>query len=198
MNRASLFALSISVALFSGCASIGSSCADRYGIMYEAEDIVPKLDIKATLDSMARELCCNSDMECSTQKSVLVTDFADIETLEPNRVGLFLGEVFRGSLGESCKYSITQAEFSKYFKLNQSGLVVLSRDSSEIKNSEVGFGTKSMISSAIVGTYKYTPSVLYLFVKEINIDSGKIVKQVTREIPFSCIGNRVLEGDFIF
>jgi hypothetical protein len=116
----------------------------------------------------------------------LVTDFADLQTFLPNQSGLLMGELMRGSLNNVCCNKILQAEFAKYFKLSESGLVVLTRKVSEIKKDEY------TQSDAIVGTYSFqNNNKVVIFARKLNMDSGRISRMVTREVNYSCSGRSV-------
>jgi len=97
-----------------------------------------------------------------------------------------MGELMRGSLNKVCCYKIIQAEFAKYFKLSENGLVVLTRKINEIKKDDYSH------SDVIVGTYSYlNNNKVLIFVRKINIGTGKISKMVTREISYNCVGRSV-------
>lgn len=74
-----------------------------------------------------------------------------------------MGELMRSSLNNVCCYQIIQAEFAKYFKLSENGLVVLTRKISEIKNDEYSQ------SDAIVGTYSYLNNSKVVILQESSI-----------------------------
>ena len=97
-----------------------------------------------------------------------------------------MGELMRASLNKVCCYKIIQAEFAKYFKLSEKGLVVLTRNVNEIKKSEY------FQSEAIVGTYNYVNNnKVVIFARKINMETGKISRMVTREVNYSCLGRLV-------
>jgi len=165
-------------------------------------------ELKKVFVDIANELCVDTCNDCSRQaglqvktacgqndksessqetvnRTVLVTDFVDIQSFVPKQQGILMGELMRGSLNSNCCYRIVQAEFGKYFKLSESGLVVLSRNVGVIKND----GYKQ--PECIVGTYSIMNNKLILFVRRINTDTGKISKMVTREITYLCSGKQV-------
>jgi hypothetical protein len=162
-------------------------------------------DLKSLFQDMAREICSENCVESTAQgqggnltipvctkreggkpETVLVTDFADIQSFLPNQSGLLMGELMRGGLSKVCNYKIMQVEFAKFFKLSENGLVVLTRNVRDIKNDEYNE------SEAVVGTYSYlSNSKVVLFVRKINITTGKISRMVTREINYYCAGRSV-------
>lgn len=138
----------------------------------------------ATTDGRKASACQNSDG--ASRATVLVTDFADLQSFIPNQPGLLMGELMRGSLNNACCYRIVQAEFGKFFKLSENGLVVLTRKVNEIKKDEFHQ------SEAIVGTYNYmNNSKVVIFVRKMNVETGRISRMVTKEIDYSCTGRAV-------
>lgn len=164
-------------------------------------------DLKALFQDISTELCVDTCSDCPAsvvanggavtqtcgnrdgvnRQTVLVTDFADIQSYLPNQSGLLMGELMRGGLNSVCCYRIIQAEFAKYFKLSENGLVVLTRKVSEIKKDEY------LQSEAVVGTYSYlNNNKVIIFVRKINTESGKISRMVTRELTYTCSGRSVM------
>lgn len=198
MTRLSIlvFAGSLLIIALSGCATI----PERYGACYgkSLPTLLDSTDLKSLFQDIAAELCVDTCSDCAVRtpdvnvcansdeinrQTVLVTDFADIQTFIPNQPGLLMGELMRAGLNKVCCYKIVQAEFGKYFKLSENGLIVLTRKVSEIKKDEY------MQSEAIIGTYNYlNNSKVLVFVRRINTETGKISKMVTRELDYSCLG----------
>ena len=157
-------------------------------------------DIKSLFADIAAELCVDTCYDFTTRgyndkgtthdcancneinhQTVLVTDFADIQTYMPNNSGILMGEIMRASLNNVCCYKIIQAEFAKYFKLSNNGLVVLTRMANEIRKEEYNE------SEVVVGTYSFLANnKLLIFVRRIDMTTGKISKIVTRELDYSC------------
>lgn len=178
---------------------------EPYGACYNKSlpILLDATDLKALFQDMAAELCVDTCTDCAPRASekaipacaprddanrltVLVTDFADLQTFIPNQPGLLMGELMRASLNKVCCYKIIQAEFAKYFKLSENGLVVLTRNVNEIKKDEYSQ------SEAIVGTYNYlNNNKVIVFVRRINMATGRISKMVTREVNYSCLGRSV-------
>ncbi len=157
-----------------GCASVNCNIASH--------DILPRLNLKAVFDSVARDIC---SQRC-VPKTALVTDFLDIESYRPEREGILMSEIMRGSLSEVCCYQIVQGEFSKHFKLSKRGLIALTRNPEEIRNKEFPY------TEAVVGTYSFSENKLFVFVRQVNLKTGKIRKFITKEISYSCVGNQVV------
>lgn len=193
---------SILILALSGCAT--STPSIGYGACY-GKSLPVLLDstaLKGLFQDIASELCVETCTDCAvapaagkpatqlnanrdetSRQTVLVTDFADIQTFVPNQSGLLMGELMRAGLNKACCYKIVQAEFGKYFKLSENGLIVLTRKVSEIKKDEYAQ------SEAIIGTYNYlNNNKVLVFVRRINTETGKISKMVTRELDYSCLG----------
>lgn len=164
--------------------------------------LLDSTDLKALFGDIAAELCIDTCSDSVTRipddkgaahnctnrdeinrQTVLVTDFADIQTYIPNQSGILMGELMRASLNNVCCYKIVQAEFAKYFKLSENGLVVLTRKANEIKKEEY------VQPEVVVGTYNYlSNNKVVIFVRRIDMQTGKISKIVTRELDYSCSG----------
>lgn len=186
-----------------GCATIPEGYGACYGKSLPI--LLDSTDLKALFQDIAAELCVDACSDCVARSSdgkvgsqscanrdevnrqtVLVTDFADIQTFMPNQPGLLMGELMRAGLNKVCCYKIVQAEFGKYFKLSENGLIVLTRKVREIKKDEY------LQSEAIIGTYNYlTNNKVLVFVRRINTETGKISKMVIRELDYSCAGRSV-------
>ncbi len=201
-----LITLLVGLCLLSGCVT------DMvYGPCYgkTLPQLLDSTTLKPLFQEMAYELCTDSCSDCATRtpdgrlsvtpktcsleeirrQTVLVTDFVDLKSYMPGDSGLLMGELMRGSLNQVCCYKIVQAEFGKYFKLNENGLVSLTRRVSEIKHDDYPQ------PEAVVGTYNYlNNSKVVLFVRRINTTTGYVTKMATREIDYSCIGRKVVYG----
>jgi len=163
--------------------------------------LLESTELKPLFNDIARELCTEpcvgedgtpteTRSKCSggndsNDYSVLITDFVDIQSFAPASQGLLMGELMRGSLSSVCSTKITQVEFAKFFNLNEKGLVVLSRKVSEIKKDEYDQ------TEAVVGTYSYLNNKIVIFVRKINVVSGKISRMVMREVDYNCAGGIV-------
>jgi hypothetical protein len=177
-----------------------------YGIKLSLPVLLDSTDLKSLFEDIAAELCVDVCSDCATRvpddkgnivncaniddikrQTVIVTDFADIQTYKPEQSGILMGELMRAALNNVCCYKIIQAEFAKYFKLSETGLVVLTRNANEIKENEY------LQSEVIVGTYNYLYDYNYMhrnkvviFIRRIDQQTGKITRMVTRELDYFC------------
>ncbi|MDD2366429.1 MAG: FlgO family outer membrane protein [Desulfuromonadaceae bacterium] len=188
MNKIMVYVLSILITIsLCGCASQNKS--PRYTACYGKtfNQLLESTDLKHLFNGIAGELCSdNPSLEDNSKNHpILITDFVDIQSFTPAPQGLLMGELMRSSLSSVCGKKITQVEFANFFNLNEKGLVVLSRNVSEIKKDEYDQ------TEAIVGTYSYLNNKIVLFARKINVVTGKISKMVTREVDYNCTGGNV-------
>jgi hypothetical protein len=204
---------------FTGCTATltgGSNPQNPNGLCYYGMKLTLPLllestDLKSLFEDIAADLCVDTCSDCVTtvpdgrggmihcvdrdaiqRQTVMVTDFVDVQSYVPKRSGLLMGELMRGSLNKICCYKIIQGEFSKYFNLSADGLVVLTRDASQIKDDEY------YQHEVVVGTYNYLQDYYHLrrnklviFVRRIDTQTGKISKIVTRELNYYCDGREI-------
>ncbi|MBF0539237.1 MAG: hypothetical protein HQL03_13395 [Nitrospirae bacterium] len=182
--------------LLSGCggmlSEVSSTFRCRDNVAFN-DDIVTRLKLKDVFGEVAAELCgascaqgCLPNTPSCVGKTILVTDFVDIVTLMPRGAGLFMSELMRSSINNTCCYKVMQGEFRSYFKLSPEGMVALTRNPNEIKFPEY------LHNESIVGTYRLTDGRLYLFVRRINVYTGNISKFVTKEISYKCLGDTII------
>jgi len=206
LNHLRLCILVLCILMLGGCASVHvqGPCHGK-----TLAQLLDATDMKSLFQQVAYELCTENCSDCfnklpdgsvailpnlcqmedTKRQTVLVTDFVDIKTYMPELPGLLMGEMMRGSLNQVCCYKIVQAEFGKYFKLNEHGLVSLTRRISDIKQDAYPQ------PEAVVGTYNYVNNnKVVLFARRINTTTGHVVKMVTREIDYSCIGRQISYG----
>jgi hypothetical protein len=178
--------------LFTGCGVSTSTCFDQYGTTSKQE-LIYKLQLEEVMNDIAYELCnyngcnCASGLSKGCPTTLISTDFVDVKSLRSNKAGMFLNELLRSSMSERCCSKIIQAEFGKYFRLNnKEGFVSLTRDIDKIKTPQY------RNSKAIVSTYSISDSNLYLFVRVVDINSGKIIRMIKKKVSFICIGDTVV------
>jgi len=178
-----------------GCANLDftpSQCVSR-----SLPSLLDATDLKKIFTGMARELCQASDgaSDCGTGRTscaaakeaqtILVTDFANIDTYIPGSEGLLMGELMRSALNSNCSAKIIQAEFGKYYKLSAQGLVALDRSVDEISRDTYPY------QNIVVGTYSFHGSKLLMFVRKIGGRTGVVNRMLTREIDYTCRGAEI-------
>jgi hypothetical protein len=169
-----------------------STCFNGYDTSSKKE-IIYKLALEDVMNDIAYEICnyngcsCSGGLNTRCPSTIISTDFVDIKSYKSDKAGMFLNELFRSSMSNLCCSKIVQAEFGKYFRLNsKDGFVSLTRDTDKIKKPEYSN------SKAIVSTYNISDSNLYLFVRVVNINTGKILKMINKKVSFMCVGDSVI------
>lgn len=190
------------ILLLGGCVHV--THIDCYGT---ADDIIPRLDLKDVFTMMACELCGNCtqttiddsnsseayettasshvtftepDAKRKLSGTLMITDFVDLNTLKPGKAGILMAELLKSRLIQSCSVKIYQVEFSRFFSLDSDGFIVLTRDPKNIRNDEFSGG------NCMVGTYSFSKDRLHIFIKLIDMNTGKITRMVDREISIFC------------
>lgn len=147
-------------------------------------DIVAKIDGRQLMDELAVGLCPPTYEESKygqkKQNVVIIPDFVDINSLQPERIGVVLGEVFRASIFNKCKTPIRQVELARDFKLNSNGLMALSRNKEEVR--QPAFDA----STAILGTYDINRNKLTIIARTVDIESSTYLAISSKEVSWIC------------
>ncbi|GAB6076209.1 FlgO family outer membrane protein [Desulfurobacterium crinifex] len=169
--------------LFTSC-SISNPFVNKYRFtpQISVDSIIPNLNLSESISDMASKLC-----SYTSGRTIVVTDFVDLETLKPGKSGLLLSELLKSKLSEICNAKVVQVEFSKYFTIGQNGFRVLTRNIHELKE------VKQPITIAIVGTYNLSQNRLYLFSHVLNIQTGVVYKMVDEEISYKVEGFTIFQ-----
>ena len=109
-------------------------------------------------------------------KQIYVVDFMNIKNLDlTSQLGLFLSSEVKSNVSHLYGYKIRELEYMKYFKMNETGTKLLSRDTKDIlKDFEKTY--------ALVGTYAITQRQLILYLKLIDMKSGNILSTTSESI----------------
>jgi hypothetical protein len=176
------FFLFIFVSLLTSC-TVSNPFVNKYRFtpQISVDSVVPNLNLTKPISDMASKLC-----PYVSGRTILVTDFVDIETLKPGKSGLLLSELLKSKLSGTCNVRVVQVEFSKYFTIGKNGFRVLTRNIEELRD------IKQPVTIAVVGTYNLSQNRLYLFSHVLNIQTGIVYKMVDEEI------NYKIEGFTIF
>lgn len=164
--RTLLFLLPLLITLQSCAPLTQSSCIYQLS----AVERVSSAKLEEPLKEIALELCSKAE------HPVIIPDFLELKSLKASSIGLMLGELLRSHYSQECKGKIIQVEFPKHFQLTNDGLIALTRNPELIKQQQVS------LREAIIGTYSYTDSILRVFVRKIDVDTGVIKKMMTKEI----------------
>ena len=130
-------------------------------------------DFSKNFDEISKDFC-----KFINYRKVILTDIVNYKTLKPTPAGEFLTEFFRNSLVNKCNTSIYQIEIRKKIKINNIGTSAFSRNVNDIKNKQL----KS--TYLITGTYSMTDNFVIIFVRLINLRTGKIILSKTKKIRY--------------
>ena len=163
-----------------GCAGPRQLTIEQCGLF--TNDVLARLDTRRISDDMVAGLCPPApDPNALPQDTaVVVPDLVDVQTLQANRLGKSMGELFRASINKICKVPIRQVELSRQFKLNPDGLTALSRNHAEVRDSSFPANV------AIVGTYHLQSDKLTLVGRRIDLETSTILAVSTVEATWRC------------
>lgn len=109
-------------------------------------------------------------------KYIYVVDFMNIKNLDlTSQLGFFLSTEIKSNISHFYGYRVKELEYMKYFKMNESGTKLLSRDTKDVSNNFEK-------TYALVGTYAITQRQLILYLKLIEMKSGNILSTTSESI----------------
>lgn len=162
-----------------GCASevTGSNC------QISSRDLLSQIDTRELMNGLVEGLCpprSASTSSLQNQDVLIVPDVVDVHSLQPDRLGVALGEILRASIFKICQIPIRQVELSREFRLSSDGLMALSRNPKEVRQPAF------QASTAIIGTYHIDGSKLILVGRRVDIESSTYLAVTTKEISLTC------------
>ena len=166
--------------LLAGCAS----SVPMTKCQVSSRDILSRLDTRQVVDELVAGIC-PGDLQAQNflqrqPDAVIVPDFVDVHTLQPDRMGVALGDVFRASVFNVCKVPIRQAELSRNFKLTPGGLTALTRNPAEVREKDFP------ASMAMIGTYNLDGNKLTLVARRVDLESSVFLAVSSKEVTWSC------------
>ncbi len=157
-----------------------------------ARDILPHIDTRQVIDELVVDICPPvppaQDL-APRPEALLVPDFVDAKTLQPDRMGVALGDTFRTSIFKLCKVPLRQAELPLNFKLNPGGLTARN----PIEGRERGLPTAAMI-----GTYHLDGHKLTLVARRIELESATFLAVASKEVSWSCESPIIGDNRLVF
>lgn len=148
------------------------------------EKILSRVDVRAMVDQLAADLCNVSSGEPpSYYRAVLpllVPDAVEVHSYQPNEFGMSVSELFRESINKRCQTPVKQVEMARNFNLNQNGLIALSRNNADLRETSVALPT------AMVATYDISPDKLIVIARAIRIEDSVITRITSREVSWRC------------
>lgn len=171
--------MSVAGLLLAGCASTVPVAKCQVA----ARDILPHIDARQVVDELVVGICPSAasfDDFLQRRDAVVVPDFVDVQTLQPDRMGVALGDIFRASIFNLCKVPLRQAELSRNFRLNPGGLTVLTRNPTEVRERDFP------ASVAMIGTYNLDGNKLILVARRVDLESATFLAVASKEVSWTC------------
>lgn len=180
MKASFLIALGLSVALFSGCTSNESLTYSKIVSSKEGHRVNSHKDVFIDYNALADDATKNIFHKKAVPSKIIVTDFVDVTSLDNHtKLGYVLSNSIKNSLINKHNANVIEAEVSKYFKISDNGLKILSRDVDKLR------ATNFNVQFAVVGTYTHSENELIVFVKLIDLKTGIIKGSYARTFPMS-------------
>jgi len=148
-----------------------------------SREILPHLDARQLIDDLVVGICPpipSTDHFLQKRDAIVVPDFVDIQTFQPDRMGVALGDIFRASLFTQCKVPIRQAELSRNFRLNPGGLMALTRNPTEVREQDIP------VAAAMIGTYNLDGNKLTLVARRVDIETATFLAVSSKEVSWTC------------
>ncbi|MFM2119943.1 MAG: hypothetical protein RL722_1411 [Pseudomonadota bacterium] len=172
----------VTLATLAGCSATPGKVDGACDI--PVEKILSRIDTRAMVDELAADLCNVSSGEPPSfyraTLPLLVPDAVEVHSYQPNEFGMSLSELFRESINKRCLSPVKQVEMARNFNLNQNGLVALSRNNAELRETSVALPT------ALVATYDIAPDKLTVIARAIRIEDSVITRISSREVSWRC------------
>ena len=180
MKALSLLALGISIVLLSGCTSNDSLTYSKIVSEKQGYRVNSHRDIFIDYNALADDATQSIFKDKVVPSKIIVTDFVDVTSLDNHtKLGYVLSNSVKNSLINKYKANVIEAEVSKYFKISDNGLKILSRDIDKLR------ATNFNVQFAMVGTYTHSENELIIFVKLIDLKTGIIKGSYAKTFPMS-------------
>ncbi len=175
MRTSFLIALGLGVALLSGCTN---SSLTYSKITTNSKTYRTQNDVFINYNAFADDATRSVFEEKKVPNKIIVTDFVDVTSLDNHtKLGYVLSNSIKNSIINNYKAKVIEAEVSKYFKISDNGLKILSRDIDKLRS------TNFNVQYAMVGTYTHSDNELIIFVKLIDLKTGIIQGSYAQTFP---------------
>jgi len=118
---------------------------------------------------------------CPASRSVVITDFVEVEGYTTDPYGKALGESFRLTWSQRCNAPVRHVEVGEHFILDEDGFRLLTRDPERIRRDLVGE------REVVVGTYRRSAGSVALGARRIDPTDGTVRAASTGQIPEHCL-----------
>jgi hypothetical protein len=148
---------------------------------------IPFLDIDESTDfkKATKELVSDMHDEITliiprSNNLIYVSDFVNIKNLKvTSQLGLFLASEIKSHVTTHFNVKIKEIEYSKYFKIDNSGTKILSRDIDDLN------GLSSKKTFILAGSYALTSRQLMMYLKLIDMKTGELLQSTSTSIPLN-------------
>jgi len=178
MKTSFLIALGLSVALLTGCSTGSNLTYSKIVTDKEGLRVNSRKDVFIDYNALADDATASIFNEKKIPNKIIVTDFVDVTSLDNHtKLGYVLSNSVKNSLINNYKANVIEAEVSKYFKISDNGLKILSRDIDKLRS------TNFNVQYAMVGTYTHSQNELIVFLKLIDLKTGIIKGSYAKTFP---------------
>ena len=162
--------------------TFSSTCTDSFGFPLTPGMIISNIsNMDKKIEEIAREI-----YPALGGGNVIITDFVDASTYRPTPSGVYLANLLRGFVSTHTTARILQLDLGRSFTLDNFGLSVLTREADEV------IKQKSIALVGIIGSYSIQGNKIHIFVRRINLRTGRIISTSTKLIPYACIGESII------
>jgi hypothetical protein len=167
--------------LFYSC-SFSSACTDSFGFPISSSKIISNIsNMDKKIEEIAREI-----YPVLGGGNVIITDFVDASTYQPTPSGVYLADLLRGFITTHTTARVLQLDIGRSFTLDALGLSILTREAEDVLKQ------KHVTLVGIIGSYSIQGNRVHIFVRRINLRTGRIISTSTKLIPYACIGESII------
>lgn len=170
------------LSFFLNSCTFSSACVDSFGFPLSDARIISNIsNMDKKMEEIAREI-----YPVFGGGNVIITDFVDAKAYKPTPTGVYLADLLRGFISTHTTARILQLDLGRSFTLNATGLSILTREADEV------IKQKSIALVGIIGSYSIQGNRVHIFVRRINLRTGRIISTSTKLIEYACIGESII------
>ncbi len=174
------------ISLILNSCTFSSTCTDNLGFRLSDDKIISGIsNIDKRMEEIAREI-----YPVFGGGNVIITDFVDAKIYKPTPTGVYLANLLRGFISTHTTARVLQLDLGSSFTLNANGLSVLTREADEV------IKQKSIALVGIVGSYSVQGNKVHIFVRRINLRTGRVISTSTKLIEYACIGDSIITPSY--
>ena len=162
--------------------TFSSICVDAFGFPLSDARIISNMsNIDKKIEEIAREI-----YPVFGGGNVIITDFVDAKVYRPTPTAIYLANLLRGFISTHTTARVLQLDLGKSFSLDSAGLSVLTRRADEV------IKQRSIALVGIIGSYSVQGNRVHIFVRRINLRTGRVISTSTKLIEYACIGESII------